>query len=130
MRTARRILSVDLQNLVILAIAFVSAAAQAQTLGEALNATNLTWTTSGDAAWFAQTNASHDGIAAAQSGLIAVGQRSALQTAVTGPGTLSFWWRETSPGVLSFSVGGVEQSTPLNTANWRQQIIYLGRLVS
>ena len=38
------------------------------TLGDALNATNLTWTTSGDASWFVETTNTHDGVSAAQSG--------------------------------------------------------------
>jgi hypothetical protein len=107
-------------------ILFHEAAAQAQTLAEALNTTNLTWTTSGNAEWFGQTNVTHDGIAAVQSGLISVGQSSRLQTIVAGPGTLSFWWRQTSTGVLSLLVGGVEQSTLSGATTWQQQIIYLG----
>lgn len=63
------------------------------TLAESLNATNLVWTTGGNAPWFPQVSESHDGIAAAQSGAITNRQLSFLQTEVTGPGTLTFWWR-------------------------------------
>jgi hypothetical protein len=66
----------------------------AQTLGEALNATNLTWTTSGNALWAGQTATSHDGVSAARSGSITSANRSSiLQTTVSGPGNLTFWWR-------------------------------------
>ena len=66
---------------------------RSQTLGEALNATNRTWTTGGSASWFGQTNVSHDGAAAAQSGAVNNNQSCTLQTTVNGPGTLTFWWK-------------------------------------
>ncbi|HEY5909781.1 MAG TPA: hypothetical protein VJA21_04165 [Verrucomicrobiae bacterium] len=62
-------------------------------LAFALNNTNLTWTTEGSAAWFGQTNFSHDGVASAQSGSIGDDQVSTLKAAVRGPGTLRFWWK-------------------------------------
>lgn len=62
-------------------------------LQSALDATNLTWTTSGDASWFAETNVSFDGVSAAQSGVLQDEQQSTLQTTVTGPGTISFYWQ-------------------------------------
>src|SRR4051812_6308801 len=42
----------------------------AQTLAEALDTTNLAWTTGGDAAWFGQTTNTHDGFDAARSGIV------------------------------------------------------------
>ncbi len=74
-------------------------------LPAALNATNLTWTTlpQGYAApWFAQNHETHDGDAAAQSGAISHNQQSVLQTTVTGPGTLSFWWKVSSEAHYDF----------------------------
>jgi hypothetical protein len=62
-------------------------------LAEALDAPELTWTTGGDADWFGQTNTSYDGVDAAQSGRIHTGQESWMETTVTGPGTLTFWWK-------------------------------------
>jgi hypothetical protein len=44
------------------------------TLGEALDATNLTWTTYGDAEWFGETTNSYDGVSAAQSGAMQDGR--------------------------------------------------------
>jgi hypothetical protein len=63
------------------------------TLGKALNATNLIWTSSGDASWFPETTHSYDGVSAVQSGSLLDSQSSLLQTSVTGPGTLTFWWQ-------------------------------------
>ena len=62
-------------------------------LGDALNAPQLSWTTTGDAAWFGQTNNAHDGVSAAQSGIVTNFQTTTLQTTVTGPGTITFWWQ-------------------------------------
>jgi hypothetical protein len=66
--------------------------ARAITLGEALDATNLTWITSGDAEWFGETTNSYDGVSAAQSGAMQDGDSSVLQTTIVGPGTLTFYW--------------------------------------
>ncbi|MDB6024341.1 MAG: Immunoglobulin I-set domain protein [Verrucomicrobiales bacterium] len=101
-------------------------------LPTALNSTGLTWSTSGSAAWFAQTNISHDGFQAAQSGVVANGQSSALQTTVTGPGTLTFWWMfapSTSPffNTLSFSSSQGNNSASVGvTSGWQQKTFYLG----
>jgi N-acetylneuraminic acid mutarotase len=62
-------------------------------LQDALDATNLDWTTSGDASWFGQAGVSYDGVSSAQSGTLADDQESVLQTTVTGPGTISFYWQ-------------------------------------
>jgi hypothetical protein len=57
--------------------------------GESLDSPALTWSTGGDPAWFGQHAISHDGVGAAQSG----GDNAWLQTTVTGPGTLRFWFK-------------------------------------
>jgi internalin A len=64
--------------------------------GSWLGATNLVWQTSGNAPWFGQTNISHGGISAAQSGLVGANEESWLETTVTGPGILTFWWKMTA----------------------------------
>lgn len=58
----------------------------------ALDQTELPWTTS-SSAWYGVTSPSHDGVDAAVSGPVADGETSWVQTEVTGPGTLSFWWK-------------------------------------
>jgi hypothetical protein len=59
----------------------------------ALNTTGLTWTTGGDAHWFVETTNTHDTVSAAQSGSVTNNQTSTIQTTVTGPGTIAFWWQ-------------------------------------
>jgi hypothetical protein len=62
-------------------------------LGTALNAPALPWITSGDAKWFVETTNTYDGVSAAQSGVLTDNTKySSLQTTVTGPGILTFWW--------------------------------------
>jgi hypothetical protein len=93
--------------------------------GPALNTSNLTWTCAGDAPWFAQTTNTHDGFSALQSGSITNTQTSVVQTTVTGPGTLAFWWKVTS-GQLIFQGGSGASASISGTVNWQQQTIYVG----
>jgi hypothetical protein len=93
---------------------FVSAAlyplgAKAQSIGAAVDNESLTWGTSGasTAPWFGQTTVTHDSVDAARSGAITHGQQSDLTTTVTGPGTLTFWWKvssENSPGTSRYDI--------------------------
>jgi hypothetical protein len=99
------------------------------TLGDALDAPELTWTTSGPyGGWSAQTSTTHDGIAAGDSGPIySSGTASTLQTTVNGPGTLTFWWMNSSMDTkLSFSVGTTEVTNIMQYSSWQQQTFYLG----
>ena len=62
--------------------------------------------------WFAQTATTHDGADAAQSGPITHMQDSWLETSVTGPGTLTYWWKVSSEpdyDYLEFYLDGVLQ---------------------
>lgn len=63
----------------------------AQSLADALDTTNLVWTTGGDVAWFAQTTNTHDGVDAARSGMLGANQTSWIETTVTGPATLDYF---------------------------------------
>jgi len=72
------------------------------TLAQALNATNLSWTTFGNSNWFPEVTNTFNGIAAAQSGPISNSMYSTLQTVVTGPGTLTFWWQVSSEEFFDF----------------------------
>jgi hypothetical protein len=89
---------------------FLEPQSNAQTLGPALSATNLDWTTGGDTNWFVETDITiSDNAAAAQSGFVTQRHETWIQTTVTnGPGTLSFWWNvETEPyDGLEFSING------------------------
>ncbi|HEY5040777.1 MAG TPA: immunoglobulin domain-containing protein [Verrucomicrobiae bacterium] len=97
------------------------------TLAAAVNATSPVWTTSPiNAPWFAEVSVTHDGVAAAQSGRIANSEQSILQTTVTGPGTLAFWWKVSSEqdyDFLSFYLDSTN-APPLASisgeTDWRQ----------
>ena len=84
--------------------------AAAQTLADALDTTNLTWTTGGDVPWFVQTTYTHDGADAVRSGSLGSNQTSWIETTVTGPGTVSYWELGNpvlgSPLSVSFTING------------------------
>jgi len=101
-------------------------------LREALDDTNLVWTTSSttDPGWRRQFDETHDGVDAAECGLQAgvVAALSRIGTSVIGPGKLSFWWKteDTNCFEFSFSAGtnvaarnGPETS---GSTNWEQQV--------
>jgi M6 family metalloprotease-like protein len=81
------------------------------TLAGALDTTGMTWTTGGNSNWTAQSVTSHDGQDAAQSGALGNSQLGYIETTVTGPGALSFWWSVSSEAgydFLRFKVDGAE----------------------
>ncbi|MDB6111259.1 MAG: Immunoglobulin I-set domain protein [Pedosphaera sp.] len=100
-------------------------------LAGALNATNLAWTTSGNPPWIPQTAVAWDE-AAAQTGPLAIGQPSVLQTMVEGPGTLSFLWQVQSSNPqfetlhLDLLINGVQQAELTNFGLWQGRTIYFG----
>jgi hypothetical protein len=80
------------------------------TLGEALGAPELAWSTNGDEVW--SPTLAPDGSVAAWSGSIGDLNVSWLETTVTGLGTITFQWKASSElngDWLTFSVDGVEQ---------------------
>ena len=94
-----------------------------RSLAEAVDAPGLTWTTNGSPAWFVQTNVTHDGADAAQSGAIADGGATTMQTTVIGPGTLSFWWKvssEKKKDTLSFLLGGKPSASISAEVDWQR----------
>lgn len=97
-------------------------------LAEALDATNLIWTTGGDAPWAGWTLVTHDGVDAGQSGRILETQQSWVGTTVSGPGTLSFWWKVSSQAGADFlvlSLNGTPIASISGEVDWQQQTIYL-----
>jgi subtilisin family serine protease len=94
--------------------------------GEALDDTELAWSSGGGSVWFAQSNTSINGGNAAQSGVIGHSQSSYIETSVTGPGTLSFYWRVSSESgydYLRFLFDGVEQTGAISgESGWIQQV--------
>lgn len=105
-------------------------------IGDAVDSPALPWTTGGDAEWFSQTTTTHDGVDAAASGTITNYQVSSLQTTVTGPGVLVFWWKVSSEegyDYLKFYTNGViyTNATTLQEAsisgetntNWQRWVV-------
>ena len=119
-----------------LAFCLATTVVQAQTLATALDTSGLTWTSSassGSAVWQGQTSVSHDGVDAAKSGLVTQSPgnpgTSTLQTTVTGPGTLTFWWKiSCSPYDygLTCKVGEVAVASTNGAVDWEQKTIYVG----
>lgn len=115
----------------VLLIALAASTSHGQTLGQALNATNLTWTTSGTGGatgWTVQNTTTHDGALAAQSGqLNTATPTSTLQTITNGPGTMTFWWycpsfnRKLAVFVNNVEIWGISGNT-----GWEPFTIYLG----
>jgi alpha-tubulin suppressor-like RCC1 family protein len=94
-------------------------------LNAALNNSNVNWTTTGSGLWYGETNYTHDGVSAAQSGDIGVDQQSVLQaTLVTNvSGNLTFWWEVSSEpyfDTLAFSVNGATVTNISGSVNWQQ----------
>ena len=83
--------------------------AAGMTLQTALDSTTLSFTSGGGSSWFGQTTITHDGVDAVQSGALGNSQTNWLQTTVTGPGTISFWWYASSEqnwDFLEFMIDG------------------------
>ena len=97
-------------------------------LAAALDTTNLAWTTTGDALWFGQTNLTHDGTDAAQSGEIGQEEETAVQTTVTGPGILRFWWKVSSEieyDWLDFWIEGSNEVGISGEWEWQEEVFAL-----
>ena len=91
-------------------------------LEKALDNMALMLTTGGASAWYGQEEQTHDGVDAARSGTLGHSQQNWMQTTVTGPGTVSFWWcvsSEANYDFLEFLVDGVSKmSTSGTTGGW------------
>ncbi len=104
----------------------VFSTAQALALAQSVDAPQLVWlTTNGASAWFGQTNVTRDGVDAAESGPLPHGKSTFMQTTVTGPGTVSFWWKVSSePGndPLLFHIGSSEKSSITGERDWQWKL--------
>lgn len=93
-------------------------------LAAALNAT-LTPVTGGNADWFSQSVVTHDGVSAAQAGTIGDNQHSFMEATVTGPDTLSFWWKVSSEkgyDFLTVAIDGIDQDAISGEVDWSRMI--------
>ncbi len=99
-------------------------------LSDALETTALTWATDGDVAWLGWLLASaHDGDDAAQSGTVEDLGLSSVATVVSGPGSLSFWWKascEEGYDYLDFSLNGVVSTWLTGESGWQQVFLTVG----
>lgn len=99
--------------------------------GAALGTTNIIWNTSGTP-WVIETNVTHDGVSALQNGIYSDGSPASgtLEASVSGPGSLTFWWKTKLPGsgsdFLSCTVNGATMASIMGQTDWQQQTIYLG----
>lgn len=105
-------------NLLILIILVTLAAATPTQAGD------LVFTYGGNSNWFSETTTTHDGVGAYQSGAISHSQSSWMETTVTGPGAISFWWKVSSESCcdpLTFAIDGVSQANIRGEVNWQSK---------
>lgn len=97
-------------------------------LPQALGLSNVSWLNPGTPVWFAQSTNTHDGFAAAAVGPLTFGKSSSLQTSVTGPGTLSFWWCGLQYASMTFQLDGVTKASQQfpTGLGWLKYTFYLG----
>lgn len=90
-------------------------------LADAVDNTNLSWNSSGAASWYGQTTTYYNGGDAARTGPISHNQTSSLDTTVTGPATVSFFWTVSSESCcdrLQFFIDGIQQSGIAGEIGW------------
>jgi hypothetical protein len=86
----------------------------------------LVWTSSGAASWFGQGLVTREGHPVAQAGAIGNSQDSLLQTSVTGPGRLTFWWRVSSQfeaDALYFQVADQILHISGQGGDWQREVV-------
>lgn len=100
--------------------------------GTAADQPTLTWTTSPSRSWYGQALVTHDGTNAAQSALTVdsmADTESWLETSVTGPGTLSFFWKTSSAAdrdYLALLINSTEAAPRLSgITDWQPVVLAL-----
>ncbi len=128
MKTVQRIWITAL-TLSILGMACNLHAQDCTTLAEATHAPAFTWTTGGNANWFAQTNVAQEAEAcAAQSGNVADGEQSWIETEVIGNGLATFMWKVSSENgfdPLLLYINGENAGDISGEVNWQQKQVEL-----
>ena len=98
-------------------------------LGEAVEYYPGIWITWGDAFWFGQTSTYYYDGDAAQSGDILDNDETWMETTVSGPDTLTFYWKvdsESGCDFLTFEIDGVEQDSISGYTLWAQKTYTIG----
>jgi DNA-binding beta-propeller fold protein YncE len=101
-------------------------------IDEAVDNSDLAWSTGGDADWFGQTGSYYYDGDALQSGAVSDSQLSYVQTTVTGgPGSLNFYWKVSSENTfdeLTFYVDGVPEPgyQISGEVDWEQKTYSIG----
>ena len=93
------------------------------TLAEALDNTGLNWATGGDTKWFGQTETYIYDNDSAQSAHIGNLKSTYIETNVTGPGNLSFYWKvssESNYDFLRFYIDDIEQANISGEVDWHR----------
>lgn len=100
------------------------------TLGEAVDATMLSFTTGGEVDWSVDTANGWTNGVSAKSGAVASGESSWAETTVNGAGTLVFRWnvmggvyRNNPFAYAKVEVDGVEQILEHKTDGWKEQSV-------
>lgn len=98
-------------------------------LGEALDNTDLSFSTSGAAPWFGTNTSYYYDYDSAQSGPISHNQSSVMETSLVGPGYLKFYWRVSSEAGYDFlvlTIDGVEQPGAISgTVDWHEKQYFI-----
>ncbi len=92
---------------------------------EALDGLGLAYTGGGTSQWFVQNTTTHDGLDALQAGDVNDSQESWIETTITGPDQLSFYWKcesESGFDYLNFNVDGTTEQRIAGNVDWAQVV--------
>lgn len=98
--------------------------------GEVLDNRSVSFSSSGDTAWFSDSTKFTTGTASARSGVVGDGGKSVLRAVIDGPAWLSFDWSvssERNADILAVSVGGRVQRWISGQAGWENVQVYVPR---
>lgn len=94
----------------------------ASLIAQAVDNTQLIFTTGGNLPWTLSTSSNHDGVDSVESGWITHSQQSWLETTVTGPAYINFWFQlqsELGGDYFRFTIDGEELWYSEDTHLWR-----------
>ncbi len=128
-RLSKRKLILGLWVFIALGFGVISPNADADTgLGEAVDNTQLVWTTGGSANWFDQSSFYYYDVDAARTGYITAGQQTYIQSTVTCSGTFAFYWKVSSENGcdhLRFYIDGNEQNAISGAVDWTKMSYFI-----